>query len=420
MNELPSLEHALYGSQDAGGYRFLARSPGFLDAWLPEAERLCTSFGERPAGVACPRAVFAQPFPGGQVVLVQAADQGTDDQGRPGSISFHLVVLPMKLYHALGGDPFHLAGQITPPWSSRGHLSPLECPKPAPRRMVEEVRTILRGDNSATLLGSTQALLDGGRVVFERSSPDETLLRNLWLLLPTASRGDYWPASFAFGNALGFHVFATPRIDPEQGGGYLTEEKAGDYPEGRYELSLQRAAETGDQDTLDGLFARHSYRQMRKTVIVLLVVVVLLAVMMYLLKPEEGLPGPEEFSPLTEAETVAFKGKLIELAGAVGVKLPPTPRQVAATIGADPLAAAGMLFVGWTPEELIELIDSKLGTPNPNRDPGPLDKHGPAKRRFRVLMWKHGVKQYNVRELSPPELVDALKEKLLRDRKEEP
>src|SRR5258708_12192153 len=56
------IEQAIYGAQDAGGYRFLARSPGFLDAWLPEAERLCTRFGERPSGVACPACVFAQPF----------------------------------------------------------------------------------------------------------------------------------------------------------------------------------------------------------------------------------------------------------------------------------------------------------------------------------------------------------------------
>ena len=28
------IEQALYGGQDAGGYRFLARSPGFGDDWL--------------------------------------------------------------------------------------------------------------------------------------------------------------------------------------------------------------------------------------------------------------------------------------------------------------------------------------------------------------------------------------------------
>src|SRR5690349_6644348 len=53
MNEFV-IEQAVYGSEGAGGYHFLARSSGFRDDWLPEAERLCTAFGERPAGVACP------------------------------------------------------------------------------------------------------------------------------------------------------------------------------------------------------------------------------------------------------------------------------------------------------------------------------------------------------------------------------
>src|SRR5438105_15628310 len=120
MNDVPLLEHALYGGQDAGGYRFLAQSPGFREEWLPEAERLCTGFGERPAGVACPRAVFAQPFGKDQVALVQVADQGSDDQGRPGILAFHVVVLPYRLYAFLGGDPFYLAERLPPPWAARG------------------------------------------------------------------------------------------------------------------------------------------------------------------------------------------------------------------------------------------------------------------------------------------------------------
>ena len=82
------IEQAIYGSQGAGGYRFLARSPGFLDDWLPEAQRLCTAFGERPAGVPCPAAVFAQPLGKQHVAVVQVADQGTDDAGRPGALGF--------------------------------------------------------------------------------------------------------------------------------------------------------------------------------------------------------------------------------------------------------------------------------------------------------------------------------------------
>ncbi len=88
------IEQAIYGGQDTGGYRFLARSPGFRDDWLAEAERVCTGFGERPAGVACPACVFARPFGRRHVAIVQVADQGQDDTGRPGALAFYLLILP--------------------------------------------------------------------------------------------------------------------------------------------------------------------------------------------------------------------------------------------------------------------------------------------------------------------------------------
>ncbi len=238
MNELPNLEHAVYGTQGAGGYRFLARSPGFRDEWLADAERFCTGFGERPAGVACPRAVFAQPLGKEHVAVVQVADQGTDDQGRPGALGFYLVVFPANLYAWLGADPFHLAGQLPPPWTAQGHLAPLAAPAPAPRRMVADIQQILKVEHMATLLGGTQALLDGGRLVLERSAPDEALVRSIWSLLPAASRADLWPASFAFANTLRFHLVVVPRAEGETFASYLHEAQAGDYPESKYERDL--------------------------------------------------------------------------------------------------------------------------------------------------------------------------------------
>src|SRR5260370_42562314 len=108
------IEQAIYSAQDAGGYRFVARSPGFLDAWLPAAERLCTNFGERPAGVACPGCVFAQPFEARYVAVVQAADQGRDDAGRPEPLGFRLLILPAAPYDSLGAAPFVIADRVPP------------------------------------------------------------------------------------------------------------------------------------------------------------------------------------------------------------------------------------------------------------------------------------------------------------------
>src|SRR5262249_25723667 len=152
-------------------------------------------------------------------------------------------------YIDLTGDPFLLAERFPPNWSVRGDLPPLSWPDGSPpaRRTVAQVQAALQNGDSPTLLGGTQALIDAGRLVFERPAPATDLLRRLWLLLPVSSRAHLWPASFAFGNSLKFDVLVVPRADPENYADYIREEQAGDYPEGRYELALQIAAEAGDQ-----------------------------------------------------------------------------------------------------------------------------------------------------------------------------
>src|SRR5579871_6753554 len=112
MDHLP-IEQAIYGA-GAGGYRFLGRSPGFRDDWLAEAERLCTSFGERPAGVSCPACLFVQPFGPQHVAVVQVSDDGSDDTGRPGSLRFRLLIVPRRLYADLETDPFLIADAFPP------------------------------------------------------------------------------------------------------------------------------------------------------------------------------------------------------------------------------------------------------------------------------------------------------------------
>src|SRR5262249_48794917 len=197
------VEQGLYGAFDGGGYRFVARSPGFREEWISEAERICAGFGERPAGVACPAAVFAQPLGRHHVAIVQAADQGMDDAGRPGALGFHFLVLSRDHYRAYGGDPFQLAERQPPPWHIRGDLPALAWPAESlPPRTVDQTRRVLKRPDGPNLLGGSQVLVDGGRVVFQRQQPDSALLRDLWQLLPTRTRTELWPATFAFGNAL--------------------------------------------------------------------------------------------------------------------------------------------------------------------------------------------------------------------------
>lgn len=404
------IEQAIYGGQDAGGYHFLARSADFSDDWMAEAERLCTGFGERPAGVACPPCVFARPFGRRHVAVVQAADQGQDDAGRPGALAFYLLILPRQLYLDFGGDPFFLAELFPPPWQARGELPPLSwAAGTAPARTVEMLQKILNVPYSATLLGGVQILLDGGRLVFERSAPDAGILRGLWALLPTRDRCNLWPASFTFSNAHRFDAVVVPRAAGPDYENYITEEKAGDYPEGRYECNLQSAIETGDQGEIDALL-NHNRARMLRLIVLLLLMVILLSVAMSVLLPSpqpvrpapttaKGPPPSLDLPPKNETPTLGirerteFNDRLQNLAKQRHLELP-------RGISNESLTAA------------LAALDRNLGTPDPRRDPGPLREYGPLQRQLRALLWKHGVPDYNDRRLNVMELLERLQQRL--------
>jgi hypothetical protein len=415
------IEQAIYGGQDTGGYRFLARSPGFLDAWLADAERLCTGFGERPAGVQCPLAVFARPLGKKHVAVVQVADQGSDDAGRPGALAFRLLVMPGRFYADLGADPFWIAEQLPPPWQARGEMETLTWTAgPQPKRMVAELRQVLDVEEARTqtLLGGVQILIDGGRLVFVRKQPDEKMGRDLWALLPNSSRMATWPASFAFGNTHRFHVAIVPQADPAAFAHYTREEHAGDYPDGRYEFALQKAVEDGDQAEIDALLSRRSRAQTMRLGVWLLVVFALVAVIIgapfggrpgkegekdqQAKKPDEPLklPLPEDVPSLPAEARKQLATRLADLSKRLGIELPP---------GDSGQALADAIV------ELDRQLDEKIGTKKPRRDPGQELKRGPVLRRLQALLWKHGDADYNQAGLNVDELVDHLRDRLVKE-----
>jgi hypothetical protein len=252
---LPDLriEQALLVS-DVRGVRVAAQSDGFDAA---EAERVAVLYGRPPAGVACPLAHFAQPFGARHVAVVQGAD-------RPdGSLGLRFLVLAADLYRHLG-DPFAVADRFPPDWFAAGSLPVLEWPPaPLPPRTVAELQAVLKACDPATeemalLLGSTQVLVDGGRVLLRRAEPAERFVRALWTLLPDKARAELWPASFAFAADLRFDAAAMPDLPPDDTGVRHTEDGLKGYPPGNYEHRLQAAVEAGDQRELAALLARRT------------------------------------------------------------------------------------------------------------------------------------------------------------------
>jgi hypothetical protein len=252
--------------------RIVARSPGFEAECEPEFLRLCTAFGSPPAGEYLPTCVFARPLARDRVAVVQVAAEG-----QPPRLQFHCLSLPADLYAAVG-DPFRVAEQFPPPWGETVALPTLAWLDDVPTRTIAQVQRVLQEDDGPILLGAAQALVDGGRVVFERSFPAPDLLHRLWMLLPDSARAEVWPASYAFGPDLDLQAVVVPKADPAAFAGYLTEVQAADYPEGRYELNLQIAAEAGDQTALDRLFARRSSRQTLRLAVMLVLIATGLAI----------------------------------------------------------------------------------------------------------------------------------------------
>jgi hypothetical protein len=298
--EIP-IEQATFSRSGDGEPILLAKSSNFRDEWLAPIQKTLIAFGARPVGVACPSAVFAAPLGRGQVMVVDVADlDESDTSNRP--LGFHVIIVPRKAYTRLWHDPFRIAERLPPDWSARGTLPSVSWPDVLePVRTVEQVRAVLRrvrgeplsedmpgeeqireleeNSESPVLLGGAQILVDGGRLLFQRARPDTDLLRALWMLLPNSVRGELWPASFAFSNELGFDVLVVPRFTIEEYRGYTTEELAADYPDSRYEHSLQLAATHGDQQELNALFERRSQKQTWRLGIVLIIVMGLIALL---------------------------------------------------------------------------------------------------------------------------------------------
>jgi hypothetical protein len=258
---------------DARGARVAARSEEFDD---PEAERIAVLFGRRPPGVVCPLAHFACPFGKKHVAVVRAED-------RPGpgdAVAFRFLVLGRDLYRHLG-DPFAISDRYPVDWHATGPLSLLAWPpEPLPERTVEELDLVLKHGDSGLLLGATQALVDGNRVLVSRAAPDETIARGLWKMLPDRTRANLWPASFAFSDELGLHFAILPAVPPGPlPPGVLGEESARDYPQSRYELHLQIAIESGDRAALRKLLARHTADDAIRLALYILAFAVIVAIL---------------------------------------------------------------------------------------------------------------------------------------------
>jgi hypothetical protein len=336
------LEQAVYHRSDTGPALLRGKSPGFSEDWCGEAAQIAVDFGARPAGVSCPLTVFALPLGSRHVAVVRVAERA----GHAAQLAFHFLTVERRVYEHSLGDPFQLSEHVPPLWEADAALPPLTLPGPLPTPTVAQVREVLRrvkasalregedpdtpslertvaNSESPALLGGAQVLVDGGRLVFRRPQGDLRLIAGLWSLLPVGTRARRWPASFAFGNALGFDVLAVARVDADEYEGYLTEDQAADYPQGRYELALQLAAEAGSQAELTAVLSRHDSGEVLRRTLLLLAAMIAIVL------------GGRALAPLVVPPTAADTEQRAQAAVAAAM-----------AAGADPLGALGLYYYG--------------------------------------------------------------------------
>lgn len=287
------IEQAIFHREPDGGIHLTARSPGFGPDLEAAALQVIEGFGQRLVGVPCPAALFVQRLGKRSVAVVQVADQPRDSLDP--ALGFRFLVLNRKDYESSIGDPFFLADRLPPAWSGTGALEPIAWTEAPPPRTVADVQAVLKrvkasalregedpehpdfertpeNSESPALLGGSQILVDGGRVVLERKGPDNDFVRGLWTLLPNRTRGRLYPATFAYSGALNFDMLVLPRLNLlEHIEGYSTEDMACDYPASTYELAVQRAAESNDQRALDSILNRRDSRETLRLAFILLI-----------------------------------------------------------------------------------------------------------------------------------------------------
>lgn len=211
---------------------------------------------------------------------------------------FRWVLIPEKEYWQI--DPFSLAATIEKA-DLRASTVGCQVNLPAVPRLVSEIADLLKNNDSPLILGATQYLLDGGKILLPMEEATENIIQQVWMILPDRSRSEFTfatliPKKESLHNlALDCSLLAT-RSDANHGNiselegdkisnplskqnkhfdvSLIKAEQLRTYPNGRFEQELLLAAENGDQVTVNKLMQRKTGNEMLRFSIYLLVIIV--------------------------------------------------------------------------------------------------------------------------------------------------
>ena len=250
--------------RDTAGPRVVGRSAGIPFEIEEHALKLAVKFGVRPEGTTCPPGVFVVRSQSGPLIFLTTF---AELPGHGSTLAFRTTYFDTSLRGGI--DPLDYESRF-PAKGAKGDLDPIEWEgATGPQRTVATVRDILKAGDSSLLLGVAQALLDGCKIALIQSEVGPNFAREVWQLLPEMARAELTVATFACSVDLNVNLAVLPDGVPIPSG-FLTANQAREYPEGRYELALQLAAENGNQAELDRLFARKTSNQILRMVVAMI------------------------------------------------------------------------------------------------------------------------------------------------------
>jgi len=170
------------------------------------------------------------------------------------------LIVGRKLWNYID-DPFLISERYPPGRTT----SEMDWPdEPTPFRTAAMLETIHVGTNGPLLLGVTQAVVDGARVLLTAETLDSQFVRNLWMMLPHATRREAAVSSALPRHHPKVNFAILPELPTPMPMGYLNERMVLDYPEGRYEHNLQIAFEAHDDRFVQELLMRRSGRELMR------------------------------------------------------------------------------------------------------------------------------------------------------------
>ncbi|MSR30727.1 MAG: hypothetical protein EXR99_04400 [Gemmataceae bacterium] len=197
-----------------------------------------------------------------------------------------ILLIPLLLYRSLGANPFHALSCIQEVGNGSEtntafqilHAEPVPW---TPQTLAE----ILKAKWGPNYLGAAQALLDGNRVILPpRENPHE-IAKNLLFLLPLANRLEIGLTLLPSVNNKNFQIQTEmPGKSGKEEPGAVLFSQAGDYPEGKFEYSLQWAVENEDLYELNRLYFRKTTTQVFWFACGLLAIVSLVPMALQLIK----------------------------------------------------------------------------------------------------------------------------------------